>query len=274
MSDSKQKQTKIDTKFERPTETDSKETHTHTNKDTDTQTHTQTHTHTRYTDRHHTHTHTQSEHKEEDTYTRTHTQAISPQFLTLDHHFVRKGCAQTCEITILLARLDIKTYESERSAANAMLSCTKYHCTPVFDDRTSFRAKGLRRTRENRSFTSDFCDRTSFPAKGLSRHTQKRNFTSVFAIGPRFVRKGCRGTLKIATSPQFLAIGARFVRTGCVSYRLVGTAGISKASSRLRGTSRKRYSQAFARHAKELLMRATPPLPKPLPAHRRRSFRE
>ena len=30
MSDSKQKQTKIDTKFERPTETDSKETHTHT----------------------------------------------------------------------------------------------------------------------------------------------------------------------------------------------------------------------------------------------------
>ena len=194
--------------------------------------------------------------------------------MTLDHHFVRKGCAQTCEITILLARLDIKTYESERSAANAMLSCTKYHCTPVFDDRTSFRAKGLRRTRENRSFTSDFCDRTSFPAKGLSRHTQKRNFTSVFAIEPRFVRKGCRGTLKIATSPQFLAIEARFVRTGCVSYRLVGTAGISKASSRLRGTSRKRYSQAFARHAKELLMRATPPLPKPLPAHRRRSFRE
>ena len=113
-----------------------------------------------------------------------------------------------------------------------------------------------------------------FPAKGLSRHTQKRNFTSVFAIEPRFVRKGCRGTLKIATSPQFLAIEARFVRTGCVSYRLVGTAGISKASSRLRGTSRKRYSQAFARRAKELLMRATPPLPKPLPAHRRRSFRE
>ena len=30
MSDSKQKQTKIDTKFERPTETDSKEKHTHT----------------------------------------------------------------------------------------------------------------------------------------------------------------------------------------------------------------------------------------------------
>ena len=43
MSDSKQKQTKIDTKFEIPTETDSKETHTHT--DTQTKIQTQTHTH-------------------------------------------------------------------------------------------------------------------------------------------------------------------------------------------------------------------------------------
>ena len=43
MSDSKQKQTKIDTKFERPTETDSKETHTHT--DTQRYRHRRTHTH-------------------------------------------------------------------------------------------------------------------------------------------------------------------------------------------------------------------------------------
>ena len=43
MAASKQKQTKIDTKFERPTETDSKETHTHT--DTQTKIPTQTHTH-------------------------------------------------------------------------------------------------------------------------------------------------------------------------------------------------------------------------------------
>ena len=182
-------------------------THTHTHTHAHTHAHTRTHTHGTQTDTTRTHTHTirtqrgrhiyPHTHTGTDTHTHrgrhihahTHTQAISPQFLTLDHHFVRKGCAQTCEITILLARLDIKTYESERSAANAMLSCKKYHCTPVFDDRTSFRAKGLRRTRENRSFTSDFGDRTSFPAKGLSRHTQKRNFTSVFAIELRFVRK-------------------------------------------------------------------------------------
>ena len=104
MSDSKQKQTKIDTKFERPTETDSKETHTHadTHKDT-THTHTQihgtqtdttrAHTHRTHRGRHHTHTHTHTNrtqrgrhihahthtgtdthaHKEEDTYTHTHT---------------------------------------------------------------------------------------------------------------------------------------------------------------------------------------------------------
>ena len=38
MSDFKQKYTKIDTKFERLTETDSKETHTHTHRDTQTKT--------------------------------------------------------------------------------------------------------------------------------------------------------------------------------------------------------------------------------------------
>ena len=52
MSDSKQKQTKIDTKFERPTETDSKETHTHTDTQTKIQTHNPLHanafTHTRF----------------------------------------------------------------------------------------------------------------------------------------------------------------------------------------------------------------------------------
>ena len=94
MSDSKQMQTKIDTKFERPTETDSKETHTHA----DTQTkirHRRTHAHTRTHTVHrqtpharthkqntkrktHTRTHTQAQthtHTKRKTHTRTHTQA-------------------------------------------------------------------------------------------------------------------------------------------------------------------------------------------------------
>ena len=50
--------------------------------------------------------------------------------------------------------------------------------TAVFGDRTSFRAKGLRRTSTNRNFTSVFGDRTSFRAKGLRRQPGNRNFTS------------------------------------------------------------------------------------------------
>ena len=49
-----------------------------------------------------------------------------------------------------------------------------------FDDRTSFRAKGLRRTTENRNFTSFFTDRTSFRAKRLPPRMLNRNFTAVF----------------------------------------------------------------------------------------------
>ena len=56
------------------------------------------------------------------------------------NHFVRQGCAGSVQIAIL---------------------------TRVFGDRTSFRSKGLRRTRANRNFTTVFSDRTSLRAKGL-----------------------------------------------------------------------------------------------------------
>ena len=42
-----------------------------------------------------------------------------------------------------------------------------HNFTSVFGDRTSFRAKGLRRTTWKHNFTSVFGDRTSFRAKGL-----------------------------------------------------------------------------------------------------------
>ena len=67
-----------------------------------------------------------------------------PQFLTIEPHFVRKGCARRLKSAILPA---------------------------VFEDRTSFRAKRLRRTFEKRN------DRTSFRAKELRRKFEKRNFT-------------------------------------------------------------------------------------------------
>ena len=97
--------------------------------------------------------------------------------------------------------------------------------TYVFDDRTSFRAKGLPRTLENRNFTSVFDDRTSFRAKGLQNRTLKIAILLQFlTIQHHFVRKGCAGRFKIAISLQFLTIEPRFVQKGCVSWPLVGTA--------------------------------------------------
>ena len=75
--------------------------------------------------------------------------AILPQFLSIEPRFVRKGCA---------GRLANRNF------------------TAVFDDRTSFRAKGLRRTSWNRIFTAVFGDRTSFRAKGLRGTTCKSQF--------------------------------------------------------------------------------------------------
>ena len=97
--------------------------------------------------------------------------------------------------------------------------------TSVFDDRTSFRAKGLGGTSWNRNFTSVFGDRTSFRAKGLRGTTWTRTFTSVFGDRTSFRVKGlCAGHLAIRNFTSFLAIEPRFVRKGCVSCRLVGTA--------------------------------------------------
>ena len=61
--------------------------------------------------------------------------------------------------------------------------------TSVFDDRTSFRAQGLRGTSWNRNFTSVFDDRTSFRAKGFAGQVKSQLLT----IDPHFVRKSCAG---------------------------------------------------------------------------------
>ena len=90
--------------------------------------------------------------------------AISPQFLAIELHFVRKGCDWTLEIAILRQFLAIEPHFM-RKGCNWTLENRNF--TSVFGDRTSFRAKGLRGTCWNRDFTSVFSDRTSFRAKGL-----------------------------------------------------------------------------------------------------------
>ena len=68
--------------------------------------------------------------------------AISPQFLPIEPHFVRKGCAGQVEITILPQFLPIEPH----FVRNGPPETRNRNFTSVFDDRTSFRAKGLRRT--------------------------------------------------------------------------------------------------------------------------------
>ena len=75
MSDSKQKQTKIDTKFERPTETDSKETHTHTDTHKQRYRHRRTNTHTVHRQTPHAHTHTNRTQRGRHIHAHTNTQA-------------------------------------------------------------------------------------------------------------------------------------------------------------------------------------------------------
>ena len=91
--------------------------------------------------------------------------AILPQFLTIEPHFVRKGCA---------GQVGNRNF------------------TSVFDDRTSFRVKGLRGHLGNHNFTSVFDDRTSFRAKGLRGQVGNHNFTTVFDDRTSFRAKGLR----------------------------------------------------------------------------------
>ena len=92
--------------------------------------------------------------------------AILPQFLTIEPHFVRKGCAGQVEIAILPQFLAIEPHFVQKGCAGqvgiAILpqflaiephfvrksppETRNRNFTSVFDDRTSFRAKGLRGT--------------------------------------------------------------------------------------------------------------------------------
>jgi len=69
--------------------------------------------------------------------------AILPQFLAIEPHFVRKGCAGRLELALLPQFLAIEPHFVRKGCAGRLANRT---FTSVFDDRTSFRAKGLRGT--------------------------------------------------------------------------------------------------------------------------------
>ena len=139
---------------------------------------------------------------------------ILPQFLAIEPHFVRKGCAGQVEIAISPQFLTIEPHFARKGSPETRTR----NFTSVFDDRTSFRAKGLRQTTCNSQFYLSFwrsnlisCERVHrkhelailpqfltiephFVRKGCARRLATRNFTSVFGDRTSFRAKGLRGT--------------------------------------------------------------------------------
>ena len=96
-----------------------------------------------------------------------------------------KGCTETPKIAIFTSVFGEPNLISCEADAICKL-------TPGFDDRTSFRAKGL-----------PCC------------HLQIAILPQCLTIEPHFVQEGCRRHLQIAVLHQFLTIEPRFVRKGC-----------------------------------------------------------
>ena len=136
---------------------------------------------------------------------------------------MRKGCARTREIAILLH---------------------------IFGDRTSFRAKGLPDLLQI-AILLQFLVIEPFRAKGFAGPFANRNFTSVFGDRTLFVRKGSPDLLQIAILLQFLAIEPRFVRKGCVLCRLVGTAPRLQERNRKEGENKRAREQEGKRKCED-----------------------
>ena len=101
---------------------------------------------------------------------------ILPQFLAIEPHFVQKGCA---------GRLANRNF------------------TSVFGDRTSFRAKGLRRTTCKSQFYFSFWRSNLISCERVARDRWKSQFyLSFWRSKPHFVRKGCVSCRLVGT-PAF-----------------------------------------------------------------------
>ena len=127
--------------------------------------------------------------------------ATLPQFLAIEPHFVRKGGDGNPEIAMLQLSFGRSNLIScERVAPDNFKSQLYFSfwrsilisCERVAPD--DFR---------DRNFNKVFDDRTSFRAKRLRRTTWIRNVTTQFlAIEPHFVRKGCVSCRLIGTAPR------------------------------------------------------------------------
>ena len=153
-----------------------------------------------------THTHVFTRHSRSYTQTRLHTSAFThrpfthkhfcaqiqysagPTKVAKNHQFshsnlisCKRVAAEASKSQFYISILMIEPYRTPFRAKRLPLRLQNRNFTSAFDDRTSFRPKGLP-TLQNRNFTSVFNARASFSAKGLPRKRQNHinNFTSVF----------------------------------------------------------------------------------------------
>ena len=108
-----------------------------------------------------------------------------PQFLAIEPHFVRKGCAGHLEIAIL----PLEPHFVRKGCAGHLAN-RKF--TSVFGDRTSFRAKGLRGTTLKSQFYLSFWRSNLISCERVAPDTLKSQFTSVFGDRTSFRAKGLR----------------------------------------------------------------------------------
>ena len=97
--------------------------------------------------------------------------AILLQFSAIEPHFVRKGCAGHLQIAILLQFLAIEPHFVRKGSPDNLKSLF----TSVLGDRTSFRAKGLRRTP-----TSSFCRSNLISCERVAPGSEKSQFYNSF----------------------------------------------------------------------------------------------
>ena len=143
--------------------------------------------------------------------------AISPQFLTLDHHFVRKGCAQTCEIAILL-----HVWTSKRimiQSRRPPMPCRHTKSTIYFSFRRSKLVSCERAAAEGvkSQFHRSFWRSKLVSCERVAAEVVIAILFQFLAIEARFVRKGCCRGCNIAISPQFRSnlISISGCRRGC-----------------------------------------------------------
>ena len=127
------------------------------------------------------------------------------QFFTLGPYFVRKGCRSHFKITLephFVPKGCCRTSQNPKKPSD-------------FDTRTSFRAKTLPWTLQNRNFLPKFLTTEPHFVRKQCRGGVKSQFYLSLTIEPHFVQKGCRGGCKIAILLQFLTIESHFARNSC-----------------------------------------------------------